>query len=342
MSSLSSRKSEHIQINLEKDVQHTITTGLENYHFMHQALPEVNMDEIDLSQELFNKVLKIPLLISSMTGGTPKAASINQILSQASQDAGAAMGVGSQRVAIEDPDQAYSFQIRKYAPDILLFANLGAVQLNYDYTIEQCRRAVGMIEADALILHLNPLQEALQSGGNIRIDGLLGKIESVCRSLEVPVIAKEVGWGISKEAAIKLKNAGVRAIDVAGAGGTSWSQVEMYQAGDVHQANIARAFQVWGIPTSETIKMVSSSASGIPVFASGGLKDGVDIAKCIGLGATLGGLAGPFLRLAADSLDSVRAFIGELSREIRICMFASGVKNITELQQTTLIFRKDH
>jgi isopentenyl-diphosphate Delta-isomerase len=342
MSSLSSRKSEHIQINLEKNVQHILTTGLENYHFVHQALPEIDMDEIDLTQELFKKRLKIPVLISSMTGGTPKAASINQILAQAAQECGAAMGVGSQRVAIEEPGQAYSFQIRKYAPNILLFANLGAVQLNYNYTIDQCRQTIEMIEADALILHLNPLQEALQTGGNTRFAGLLKKIEKICQFLEVPVIVKEVGWGISKEAAIKLKNAGVGAIDVAGAGGTSWSQVEMYQAGDVHQANIAKAFQIWGIPTSEAVQQVANSVPELPVFASGGLKDGVDIAKCIALGAVLGGLAGPFLRAAAESIDAVRDFIDELRKEIKICMFAAGVKNMPELKQTPLLFRKEH
>jgi isopentenyl-diphosphate Delta-isomerase len=342
MSSLSSRKSDHIQINLEKDVSHTLTSGLENYHFIHQALPEINMDEVDLSQELFNKTLKLPILISSMTGGTPEAAVINRILAEVAQEYGVAMGLGSQRIAIEEPEQIYSFQVRKYAPDILLFSNLGAIQLNYSYSIDQCKMAVEMIEADALILHLNPLQEALQKNGNIHFEGLLPRIEKICRSLEVPVIIKEVGWGISKETARKLKNAGVSAIDVAGAGGTSWSQVEMYAAGDVHQENIARAFQVWGIPTSESILQVAESTTELIIFASGGLKGGVDIAKCIALGASLGGMAGPFLRLASQSIDDVRNFVYELQQEIRICMFVSGVKNIAELKHIPLIYRKDH
>jgi len=225
-----SRKADHIRINLTKNVQSALSNGLERFHFPHQALPEINLDEIDTKTELFGKRLAAPLLISSMTGGTKEAGSINRALAEAAQSAGIAMALGSMRPALESPALAATFHVRSLAPSILLLANLGAVQLNYGYTVDHCRRAVELAEADALILHLNPLQEALQPEGNTRFAGLLKKIETVCRALSVPVVVKEVGWGIGAETARQLAAAGVAAIDVAGAGGTSWSQVEKFRA----------------------------------------------------------------------------------------------------------------
>src|SRR5690554_348209 len=219
------RKDDHIRINLEEHVPFPrLTTGLERYSFMHQAVPELDVAEVDLRSTFPGKPLQAPILISSMTGGTERAQGINRTLAEAAQEAGIAMGLGSQRAAIEDPSLGRTFQVREVAPDILLFANLGAVQLNYGYGVDECRRAVELIEADALVLHLNPLQEAVQPEGDTRFAGLLQRIEAVCRALPVPVIAKEVGWGFSEEDARLLAGAGVSAIDVAGAGGTSWSQ----------------------------------------------------------------------------------------------------------------------
>ncbi|MDR3576374.1 MAG: type 2 isopentenyl-diphosphate Delta-isomerase [Anaerolineaceae bacterium] len=334
---LPTRKSDHIRINLEEDVRSSLSTGLEKYHFVHQALPELNLDDIDLTQKLFGKVLKAPILISSMTGGTSEAASINKVLAECAQETGIAMGLGSQRAAIEHPEMAYTYQIRQIAPDILLFANLGAIQLNYSYTIEHCKRAIDMVGADALILHLNALQEALQPEGDTRFDGLINKIEAVCRGLNVPVIAKEVGWGISEKAARQLADAGVAAIDVAGAGGTSWSQVEMYRNPDHHQARIAAVFRDWGIPTSESIKAVHSAAPEMVIFASGGLRDGVDVAKCIALGANLAGMAGPFLKAAVVSPEETLQVISEIQQELAICMFSVGAADLSQLQQVILI-----
>jgi isopentenyl-diphosphate delta-isomerase len=325
------RKSDHIRINLQEDVRSGLTTGLENYRFIHQALPELNLSDIDLSQTLFHRQLKAPILISSMTGGTESAGKINRVLAEATHITGIAMGVGSQRVALEHSEAVASFQIRNFAPNSLLFANLGAVQLNYGYGIDECQRAVDMIEADALILHLNALQEAVQPEGDTHFAGLLLKIENICKVLPVPVIAKEVGWGFSAKAAGLLANAGVKAIDIAGAGGTSWSQVEMHRATNESQARLAAAFIDWGIPTAESIEQVRKAAPGLIIFASGGLRSGVDIAKCIALGASLGGMASPFLRAAVQSLDATILAIEELSREIRICMFATGSKNLNEL-----------
>ena len=334
------RKADHIKINLEKDVRSALTTGLEKYHFTHESLPELNLDEVDTSLTLFGKRLDAPILISSMTGGTLQAGMINRRLAEAAQATLTAMGVGSQRAALEDQSQAKTFQVRKYAPDILLFANLGAVQLNYGYTIDHCRRAVDMIQADALYLHLNPLQEAVQHGGDTNFKGLAKKIEGVCKKLEVPVIAKEVGWGISERTAKLLANCGVAAIDVAGAGGTSWSQVEMHRASDEFTRELAAIFVGWGIPTVESILNVKKTVPDMTVFASGGLKDGLDIAKCIALGATLGGMAGNFLKAAAVSTEKAVEMMKLTKVQIQVTMFAAGVETLEELALTGVAVSK--
>ncbi len=331
-----SRKADHIRINLEEDVDSGLTTGLERYRFVHQAVPELNLEAVELSQILFGRSLKAPILISAMTGGTDEAGAINRTLAEAAQETGIAMGVGSQRAALEHPELAPSFKVRELAPDILLFANLGAVQLNYGYDVEHCQRAVDMIEADALVLHLNALQEAVQPEGDTNFSGILKKIERVCSQLSVPVIAKEVGWGISVDAAWQLFQAGVSGIDVAGAGGTSWSQVEMHRAENASQARLAATFLDWGIPTAKSIENVYQIAPDIPIFASGGLRSGLDIAKCIALGATLGGMAGPFLKAATQSLDDTILTIQEITREIQVTMFAAGIGNLKELRATPL------
>ena len=325
------RKAEHLRINLEQDVASARTTGLERLTFSHESLPEISLDEVDTALELFGRRLKAPLLVSSMTGGTPEAARINQRLARAAAAAGIALGVGSQRAAIEKPELAASFRVRRYAPDILLFANLGAVQLNYGYGLEECLRAVQMIEADALILHLNPLQEALQVGGNTDFGGLGRKIEQICRGVGVPVVVKEVGWGISERTAKLLSEAGVAAIDVAGAGGTSWSQVEMHRAPDEFMRQLAGSFVAWGIPTADSILMARRAAPGVQIFASGGLRDGIDVAKCIALGATLGGIAGPLLKAAASSGEQASAAIRLLTEQLRVTMFAIGAPNLESL-----------
>ena len=330
------RKADHIKINLEEDVRSALTNGLEKYHFTHEALPELNLDEVDTSLTLFGKRLAAPILISSMTGGTDQAGTINRRLAEAAQATRTAKGVGSQRAALESPSQAGTFRVRKYAPDILLFANLGAVQLNYGYGIDQCRKAVEMIQADALILHLNPLQETVQSGGDTNFAGLAAKIEEVCKRLEVPVIAKEVGWGISERTARLLADCGVSAIDVAGAGGTSWSQVEMHRARDEFTRELAATFVGWGIPTAESVLVVKRALPGMAVFASGGLKDGLDIAKCIALGATLGGMAGNFLKAAAVSNEKAAELINLTHKQIQVTMFGCAAKNLPGLGKIQL------
>lgn len=330
------RKNDHLRINLEKDVQSELSNGLENYVFEHNALPELDFEDISLQSEFLGKVLGAPILISSMTGGTPEAGIINLRLAEVAQQYGLAMGVGSQRAALQHPESSDTFKVRRSAPDILLFANLGAIQLNYGYTVEDCRRAVEMIEADALILHLNPLQEALQPEGNTRFRGLLKKIEEVCQTIEVPVVVKEVGWGISAQVARRLVEVGVAAIDVAGAGGTSWSQVEMYRMQNQSRARVAALFRGWGIPTAHALEAVRKAVPELPLIASGGIRNGLEVAKCIALGASLVGMAGPFLRAAAKSSDEVESLVEEILLALRITMFSVGAGTIPALRTIPL------
>ena len=328
------RKADHIRINLDQDVDFpSLTTGLESYRFLHQALPEMNLDDVDASVTVFGKRLQAPLLISSMTGGTAEAERINLHLAEAAEMAGIAMGLGSQRAGLEEVEQAATFQVRRVAPNILLFANLGAVQLNRGYTVEHCQRAVDMVEADALILHLNPLQEAVQADGDVHWGGLAQKIEAVCKALSVPVIAKEVGWGISSQTAHMLADAGVSVIDVAGAGGTSWTEVEYHRAPTARMRRIARVFADWGIPTAESLALVHEAVPGMTLFASGGLRTGIDIAKCLALGADLCGMAGPFLRPATESVEAVADEIATVVHELSLAMFVSGAGTVAALRE---------
>ncbi len=343
--STAGRKDDHIRINLEEDVSfRQLTSGFEHYHFTHQALPEIDLTAVDTSVIVLGKRLSAPIQVSSMTGGTAQAGLFNQRLAEAVQERNLAMGVGSQRAALEDTQTKASFFVRTYAPDALIFANLGAVQLNYGYTVDQCRRAVDMVEADALILHLNPLQEVLQPEGDTRWGGLLSRIEEVCAQVGVPIIVKEVGWGIGPQVARNLIDAGVSAIDVAGAGGTSWSEVEKHRAPTERQRRLAASFREWGIPTVTSLAYVreARAAAGKPdllLFASGGVRNGQDVAKAAALGADLAGLASPFLKRAVESTESVVEEIDLLVDELRIAMFASGSPNIEALRQPGVLVR---
>ena len=328
-----SRKADHIRICLEEDVQFQQTTnGLERYRFTHCCLPELNLDEIDISTTFLGKQLGAPLLISSMTGGTEQAGIINHRLAEVAQHYKIAMGVGSQRVAVEKPQVADTFAVRKYAPDVLLFANLGAVQLNYSYGLDQCLRIIDILEADALILHLNPLQECIQPKGDKNFKGLLDKISILCSRLPVPVIAKEVGNGISAAMAEKLIAAGVKAIDVAGAGGTSWAKVESERAENSLQRRLGSTFADWGLPTAECITSIRAIAPDVPLIASGGLRHGLDIAKALALGADIAGLAMPFLQAAAVSEAAVYDLAEVLIAEITTVLFCTGNATLEQLK----------
>ena len=337
---LEERKSDHLRINLEQDVSFPrLSTGLEQYRFVHNALPGISLEDVDLTTTFLGRRLQLPLLISSMTGGTADAQRINIHLAEGAQAAGLAMGLGSLRAAVEAPHLADTFRVRHLAPDVLLLANLGAVQLNMGFGVDTCRWVVELVEADGLILHLNPLQEALQVEGDTDWRGLLDKIEAVCRALKVPVLVKEVGWGISADIARRLADAGVSAIDVAGSGGTSWSQVEMYRAPTERQRRLCAAFADWGLPTAEALVGVRAALPDMPVIASGGLRSGMDLAKVLALGADLGGLAGPFLKAANASSQAVADLALEVADVLRTAMFSLGHTSVAALQGTPRLRR---
>jgi isopentenyl-diphosphate delta-isomerase len=333
------RKKEHLELCLDDTgVTSVQGTGLDAFSFVHNALPEIDFDEIDLRTTFLGKPLKAPLLISSMTGGFELAAKVNRNLAVAAQKLGLAMGVGSQRVALEEASVADSFKVRELAPDILLLANLGAVQLNYGYGIEQCHQAVRMIQADGLVLHLNVLQEAVQPEGNRNFKGLAGKIAEVCRQLEVPVIAKEVGSGISADVALRLKRAGVKAIDVAGRGGTSWYTVEAKRAARRGQAPDL-TFADWGIPTEEAVVQVRRAVPDLEIVASGGIRNGLDIAKSIALGANVAAIGQPLLAPALRSAAEVEKFLARIIYEIKVAMLCVGASDLKALGKVPLTRR---
>ena len=335
MSETVTRKADHLRICIEDDVQFkTKTNGLNRYRFTHSCLPELDANEIDISTTFLGKNLGAPLLISSMTGGTQQAQEINYRLAEIAQHYRLAMGVGSQRVAVEKPEVVPTFAVRSLAPDALLFANLGAVQLNYTYGLEQCLKVVDILEADALILHINPLQEFVQVKGDKNFKDLLSKIETICRQLPVPVIAKEVGNGISGAMATQLINAGVSAIDVAGAGGTSWAKVESERAQTSLQRNLGKTFADWGIPTAECVQEIRSLYPDIPLIASGGLRNGLDVAKTMALGADLAGLAWSFLQAASESPQALHDLVELLKAEITAVLFCTGNATLAELKHS--------
>lgn len=339
LSATQQRKKEHLELCLDSEaVRGPDGAGFDRYSFQHNALPEVDIDEIDLSATFLGKPLRAPLLISSMTGGFELARKVNRNLAEAAQQLGLAMGVGSQRVALEEQGVAVSFKVRELAPDILLLGNLGAVQLNYGYDVEHCRRAVEMIQADGLILHLNVLQEAVQPEGNRNFKGLTEKIADVCRRLEVPVVAKEVGSGISGEVASRLERAGVKAIDVAGRGGTSWYSVEAKRAARKGKA-VDLTFAEWGIPTDEALVQVRAAVPNLEVVASGGIRNGLDIAKAIALGANIAAIGQPLLAPALESAPAVVEYLSGIIAEIKVAMLCVGAANLMALRKAPLARR---
>ena len=327
------RKADHIHAALGEDVEfHTVTAGFERFRFVHEALPEIDRAQVDTSANLFGRRLSMPFIISPMTGGTPEAAEFNRRLARAAQRFGIAMGVGSQRVALENRALADTFRVRDLAPDILLFANLGAVQLNNGCDVESCARAVDMIEADVLMLHLNPLQECVQVDGNTNFRKLSERIAEVCAGLDVPVVVKEVGHGISAATARLLVDAGVDGIDVAGAGGTSWAKVEACRASDGELSSSGASLGEWGIPTVDSLCAVRGVAPHTIVVASGGIRSGEDVAKCIALGADAAGAALPLLRAAAVSAEALDAEIARFQEELATVMFCTGSRTIDDLR----------
>lgn len=332
-----SRKNDHLDIVLGGQATSSIGTGFERVVFEHVALPEIDMDEIELGTEFLGKQVNAPLLVSSMTGGPERAELINANLAAACEELGIALAVGSQRVAIETGQSAgLDRRLRELAPSIPLMANFGAAQLNLGYGREQAMRAVEMIGADALIIHLNPLQEAVQPEGNRNWSGLLAAIERLARDLPVPLAVKEVGSGVSGRLARRLADSGVSIIDVAGAGGTSWAAVEAGRAQSPLEAAVARAFIGWGHPTAGAIAEVREACPDTVVIGSGGVRDGVDVAKAIRLGADLVGQAAGTLDVATVSPEAVVDHFRAIILQLKVCCFCTGSKDLRALSKAQL------
>ncbi len=334
----SRRKIQHIDIiNGDPEVDRA-RHFFEALRLRHRALPELDLQDVDPGVDVLGKRLRFPLLISSMTGGPHDVLqSVNANLARAAQACGVAMGVGSQRVMFDQPAARDSFALRRHAPDALLFANLGAVQLNKGFGLDHCREAVETVGADALYLHLNPLQEAVQPEGDTHFAGLAGRIGEIAQALPVPVAVKEVGAGISAADASLLLQTPVDIIDVAGTGGTSWSRIE-HQRHDNPDNSPGLAFQDWGIPTPLGLWHLKPYRNRITLFASGGIRNGIDMVKAVALGATACGLASPFLKPAMESAEAVIRVIERLRREFTIAMFLCGVSRIESLRGNETLF----
>jgi len=335
------RKADHIEKCLKENVQaREATTGFEDVHFVHKALPEIDKGKVDLTTCLWGHKFKAPLIVGAMTGGTPEAEKINANIAEAVESLGLGMGVGSQRAAIEDPKLASTFSVaRKKAPNAFLIANIGAIQLVHGYGLAQVRKAVKMIEADAVAIHLNALQEAVQPEGQTNFAGVLTKIASLAAELDVPVIAKETGSGIAAEEAQKLEAAGVKGIDVGGLGGTSFAAVEHYRSGENQygaQQWLGEVFWDWGIPTAASLVEVTQSTK-VPVVASGGVRNGTIIAKALALNASLASVAHPVLQTAVKSVVETEALLSRLTEELRNVMFLVGAENVEQLAKTPVV-----
>ncbi|CAM3879719.1 Isopentenyl-diphosphate delta-isomerase [Pseudomonas reidholzensis] len=336
---LSQRKDDHLDIVLAPaEALQRQDPGWSQIRFEHCALPELALEQIDLSASLLGIGLRAPLLISSMTGGAERASRINHHLAEAAQALSIAMGVGSQRVSLRTGnDQGLTGELRRLAPDIPLLANLGAAQLREADGLDLARRAVDSLQANALIIHLNPLQEAVQPEGDRDWRGVLERIAALCAALPVPVIIKEVGAGISPTVARRLVEAGVRMIDVAGAGGTSWAAVEAQRARSDVDHKVAMAFADWGIPTAQCLLALRRALPNLPLIASGGIADGIDAAKAIRLGADLVGQAAGVLQAATESTEAVLEHFEIVLRQLRIVCFCTGSRNLAELRRARLL-----
>ena len=336
--SIHKRKSEHIRIALQEKVTgEKITTGFERVRFLHNALPEIDFKEISLETEFLGFKRKTPFLISSMTGGAELAETINRNLALAAEERGWIFALGSTRALIESKEYRSSFQVREYAPNTPIIANLGAVQLNYGFGVEECKEIIKITDADIFVLHLNSIQEVVQDEGDTNFKQLLPKIARLCEELDIPVGVKEVGWGIGGTVAEKLLDAGVAYIDVAGAGGTSWSQIERLRSQDEIKKKAAEPFTEWGIPTADCILSIREKFPDVPLIASGGIQNGLEAAKAVALGADLVGIARGILKAATQSVEEVLKEMEIRELELKMAMFGIGVATIEELQNTNRI-----
>ncbi len=334
-----SRKLEHIDIVLTRDVEGPGSSWLEHVYLVHRAVPEVDFDEVSIETQFLGKRLRAPIVITGMTGGHSDVAHINKAIAEAVEEFGIAMGVGSQRAAIEDPSRIESFAIaRRVAPNAVIIANLGAPQLVRGYGVGEVRRAIEMIDADAIAIHLNAAQEVIQPEGEPMFKGVVGKIESIVSAIDKPVIVKETGCGLSMEAIEELRRVGVKIFDVSGYGGTNWVLVEKHRAsrkGEELKAAIAEDLSWWGIPTAASIIEARYSAPDITIIGSGGIRSGLDAAKALALGADLVGIAKPALE--AYYSGKLRLYLKSFIHSIKSAIFLTGSRSIEELREKPIV-----
>lgn len=338
------RKDSHLSLALEQQVEfgEQDATGFGALRFEHDALPELDLDEVRTEVELLGKRLAAPIVVGAMTGGTPRAGEVNRRLATAAARCGLAFALGSQRKMLEDPGARGSYAVREAAPELpLLFGNLGAVQLGYGVGVPELRRLVREVGADAFNFHLNPLQEAVQPEGQTRFAGLLGKLREVVPELGVPVLVKEVGAGISEPTARKLRLLPIAGVETSGAGGTSWSRIESLRTADPVQRGVGLLFSRWGVPTAESVVVCRRVLPDRVVIASGGLRNGIEIAKALALGADAAAAALPVLRAAARSVDDAVQALQQLVAELRTAMFLTGCRTVADLRQRTLVRARD-
>lgn len=327
------RKDQHIEICRSQDVEASDRyTGFQELSFIPEALPLFDHAELDTSVAFLGRRFALPILITGMTGGIQKGAEINRRLALAAQKFGIPMGVGSQRIALDNAEYAPIFSVKDTAPQVFLIGNIGIAQLADRDALDRCRRAVDMIQANALAIHFNVVQEHIQVEGDRDLAGIMGRLETICSKLDVPVIAKEVGSGISPSSAVMLAECGVSAIDIGGAGGTSWAHIEGLRSSSDLVSQLGSTFRNWGIPTAYSLVAVREALADFPLIATGGIRDGQTVAKACALGAQFAGIGLPLLKAALQNEEAVEQAIEGYVRGLRLTMLASGARTLGNLR----------
>ena len=340
MSGIEKRKLRHIRVSLEKNVDTDITTGFEDIRLIHRALPEIDLDEVSTEATLFGKRFAAPLIISAITGGTSEAGVINKVLAEVAEEKQIGICVGSQRIAIDQPETVPTFSVvREKAPTTFVMGNIGCPQLSLGWGVHEAEKAIDMIEADALAIHMNPLHEVIQVDGNTNYRGVYEKITELKRNLTTPLVMKETGAGIAWEEAVKIQKAGASGLEISGVGGTSWSAVEYHIAKEVGKQEmeyLGGALWNWGVPTAVSL-IESTQKTNLSIISSGGIRTGVEVAKSVALGADAGGMAKPFLEKAVQGHEALTEYVDNIINEIKVTMFLVGSRNLDELRKVPVL-----